>query len=312
MKEVACAALILLSGMSVAAAAEAEAACQYHEEPGAEAKPDKSKVSLQAVKPGEGGDLTRATVIEADVDYQIADFAPKTFHFLALFPTGGLGSMSPLDSENTPYIASATGKAHLCIPLGEVYDHPTMQWPLSMQVMVLRDRPDGRGGSGVATSRSVKFHVLDTPERELARQAAALPVEYSDALAKVSAFFANRVSIYKACIQRFPAMQPAMTKSYRAWEARHRDSIDLATAAQFESLTIEAGGREDVAMRIYDDSMETMIQGYLSYAEGDLKRHCQFSLEDFSDLEDLPDLAVSDELKVIRKYYPTQSVEKTK
>jgi hypothetical protein len=272
---------------------------------------EKSKLNLLAVSPPDGGNLDRNTIIEADVEFQIADFEPKSFRFMTLFPTAGYGSMSPLDAKNTPYVESAIGKVHLCVPLGEVYEHPTMKWPLSMQVSVLRESADG-GGRGVVSTRAVKFNVLDIPEGALARQAAAPPQEYHDALMKAGSFFTNRVTVYKVCIARYPAIQPAMTKAYRAWESRHREAIELAASAQFDAYKAEFNGREDIAARIYDAGVDGQRKLYEKMPDGEFSKQCQRWLEEYADTEDPSDSAISDELAMIRKYYPVQPVQRSK
>jgi len=294
-----------------ALAADAVTSCNYHEEPGTAAKVTKSKVDLQTVVPAEGGELTKSTVIEVDVEYQVAEFEPKTFRLFPMFVTEGFGSMSPLDAGKLPFLESAAGKVHLCVPLDRVYEHPTVEWPLSMFLMLLRERADG-GGKSAAWSRKVKFKALDTPEEALARQAMALPVEYHDALNKVSVFFDNRQAGYKACIARFPAMQPALTKSYRAWENRHREAIDLVNGALFDKIMKETRGREDIAAKFYDVRVEAMSQGYKNWPSTSLKQTCDGFLEDFSDNEDISDNAITDELVILRRYYPAQPVEKQK
>jgi len=297
----------MLLGATAAHAVDGVKACRYREEPGSATKIDKTKVTILGTDPADGGDVRRESVVSVDVDFQIADFQAKTFRFMASFPTAGQGSMSPLEHEDAPYLESASGKAHVCVPLHELYDHPSVIWPLSMRMSILQETSES-GGKMVGWSSSVKFDALDAP----ARAAAALPEEYYDALRHTWEFFNGRLERYKACIARFPAKQPAYTRIYREWEGRHRAAIDFVTQLQYDDLKTRADGRDSMAMRMYDGMIGGMQKFYEAMPEAKLKQQCEFLMEDFADTEDISDSAVSDELATLRKFRPEMAVEKGK
>lgn len=302
----------MLASATAAHAVGGAATCEYREEPGTATRIEKTKITIIASDPGNGGDVRRETLVVVDVEYQIADFQPKAFRFMASFPTEGLGSMSPLDSRNSPYLESASGKAHLCVPLKEVYDYARTVWPLSMRISMLRETDASGGGSMVGSSSSVKFNALDAPARAAERAGQALPEEYYDALRHTWDFFNNRLERYKACIARFPATQPTFTRVYRTWEGRHRAAIDFVSQLQYDDLMARADGRESMAMKMYD-SMTGLNQKYFeAMPEAKLKPQCEMLMEDFADTEDISDSAISDELATLHKYHPESAVEKEK
>jgi len=309
MKKSAIAVLAMLVCARAVHAAEGDHACQYREEPGTATKIEKTRISLLAVDPAEGGEVRRESVVSVDVEFQIADFEPKTFRFMANFPTKGLGSTGALDPGNSPYIESASGKVHLCVPLDELYESPMVLWPLSMRVEVLRETGGG-SGTIAGSSSSVKFNAVDSPAGALERQAKAPPEEYYDALRHVSGFFNSRMTRYKACIARFPAMQPALTRAYRAWEGRHRADIDFVAELQFEDIKARFDGREVIAARIYDVTVQAAMKFFEDMPAAELKTQCENALAELADTEDVSDSAISDELKVLRRYQPGPSPEK--
>jgi hypothetical protein len=283
-------------GLAWAGLALAEPTCTYREEEGTSPAATKDSVTLLGVEPPEGAELRKDLVVAADVQFQIADFQPDTYIIVAMFPTVGFGSMSPGDPGNTPMLQHASGKVHLCVPLQEIYDHPGMLWPLSMSAAMLK-MTDARSSSLSASTRQVKFKSQDAPANPK-----VLPDEYYDALQHTNSFFDNHMVLYKLCIARFPATQPAFTKAYRAWEARHRADIDLVAELQFERYKEMTRGREDHAASIADATSAANRQFYDGLKPASLKHECDMRLSEFADPDDTTDIVIGDEMAILRKH----------
>lgn len=283
-------------GLAWTGLALAESTCTYREEEDTSAAVSKDSLTLLAVDPPEGAELRKDLVVAVDVQFQIADFRPGTYIILPMFPTAGFSTMSPGDSENLPMLQHASGKAHLCVPLQEVYEDPRVLWPLSMSAAVLK-RTGARVSHMSAYTRTVKFKSPDAPaDRKV------LPDEYYDALQHTSSYFDNRGALYKTCIARYPPMQPQLTKAYRAWEARHRADIDLVAELQFERYKGYTKGRPDQAAAILDISADAVRQYYEGLKPASLKHECDMKLSAFADPDDTTDTVIGDEMAVLRKH----------
>ena len=248
--------------------------------------------------------MRKTTVIGVDVEYHIAKFEPDKIFLMPLFPTAAMGGMAPGDRGDFPFLKSAAGKAHLCVPLGEVYDHSGVIWPLSMNVNINLET-DVRGSSRMlAQSRSVKFNAVDIPAGALERQAAAPPAEYQDALRGSFGYFEKRGAMYKVCIQHYPDMQAAFTKAYRRWEARHAEDIRLVNERQFDFLKSTMNDSEQAATQFFDLTREANIKAYESMTNQQRRGSCQSMLEEFQDPEDMTENAIGDELAILRAWHP--------
>lgn len=274
----------------------ADPVCTYHEEPDDAAPVSNDSVTLLAVDPPEGAELRKDTVLAADVQFRIANYQPKSYFLVAMFPTAGFGSMSPGGPGDTPMLEHASGKVHLCVRLQEVYDHPAMVWPLSMRIRMLR-LTDGRNVDSAGLSSQVKFKSPDAPVDQKRR-----PDEYYDSLKHASSYFENRVLLYKLCIARYPATQPAFTRAYRGWEGRHRADIELAAELQFDNYKEMFGGRPDVAANFADSVAATSRKYYEGLPAAALKNECDMKLSELADPDDTTNIVVGDEMKILRKY----------
>jgi hypothetical protein len=270
--------------------------------------PKKSTLTLLGTTPPAGAELRKDMTLGVDVEFQVADFAPDAYYLLVMFPTSGRGSMSPNDQGSTPALQSASGKAHLCAPLTEVYGHPTVKWPLSIDVMLLRVGPDG-SGSGTTRSRLAKFLSPDIPAEALERQADEPPEEYALSLETAVGYFDQYNASYKTCIARYPAMQPPLTRAYRAWEARHSADIEFVARAQYAEVLRMFKGRADVAARAADASREAYLKVYGEMSDARLKTKCDWALSELTDPDDPTDGAIGDELQILRDWHAKHPLE---
>jgi len=264
---------------------------------------EKSSISVTALSPLEGGELNKSMIIGVDVEYHIADFKPGDYFLGPIFATRGFGGMAPGKFEQYPSLTAASGKAHFCIPLDEVYEHSTVRWPLSMQVNLMR-RLDGVSTTSMATSRPYSFRVTDIPSGALERQANDPTQEYQFALMKAWGYYRFRSIAYKLCIEKYPAMQPVYTKAYRDWESRHRADIDFINQVQFESYLKQVRGHTEIAMRIEDQATGKMREAVEKTQPEELKVECDLNYGDASGSKDTTHEAIGKALEVVRKNAP--------
>lgn len=219
-----------------------------------------TKIILLGFDPPEGREVNRNTVLGIDVEFHIRNFTPGGFRLMARFSTRSLGTTSPGARGDYPYLQSPSGKVHLCVPLAELYDSETVVWPLTMMVSVHEDL-DAAGSSRVqADTSTVQLKSSDVPAEALARQAAAPPIEYHDALMKTFGYFEARAAMYKVCIRRFPETQPQFTPAYRRWEERHAADIAMVSELQFQEYKVVVRNNMQVAAKVFDSAARRALQ----------------------------------------------------
>ncbi|MEO8061406.1 MAG: hypothetical protein ABI821_01525 [Pseudomonadota bacterium] len=309
--------LAIAGGAGIAHAAEPLAVeqpatvCTYRAEPVvADAPIKQSTLTVLARQPAEDGEVRRDTLIALDLEYRIKDFAAGSFNIMPMFKTAGDFSSAPGGPSDYPPLEAAAGKVHLCVPLDEMYRSPTLEWPITIVLNLMQSLP---GGSMMinASAPPLKFKAADAPEEGLARQAARPPIEYYDNLKTVWNFFESRLARYKACNQRFPEGQAALTKSYRRWEARHADAIQLGSELQFDFLLYSENGNTARATYMFDALRSVTLRSYAQQPAEVLQRQCAVTLSEFSDPEDLSDNVINDEIAYLRKWQATHEKAKT-
>jgi len=300
MNRCACAAVLLLAGTPTVQAAP-DASCQYAEKPAATAKPvTTTSVTVVATSPAEGGDVRKDTVIGIDIEYHVAKFVPDGLCLTALFPTDEGSSTGPGDPTNTPPLTSADGTVHLCVPLASIYANEHMRWPLSLFVIMIEMQ--GRRGQGVGVSRTLKFNALDPPPGALAPKVDGPAEKYLDSVKGAWEYLTVRTARYKACIARFPNLQPALTRAYRGWEARHRADIELIAESKFELDKTRAKGRADVAAGNEDAFVQAQMDAYEMMPVERAKQLCQGTLEELADPEDETNGAIGDYIEYVKQH----------
>jgi hypothetical protein len=102
-------------------------------------------------------------------------------------------------------------------------------------------------------------------------------------------------------------MQPVLTRTFRAWEARHRADIDFISELQFESYRSQLKDRTHLAAGIDDRATEVTRAAYEKLSAADLRQQCDWAIEDMNPTDDLTDDAMGDEIEIVRKYAPKQA-----
>jgi len=282
-------------------------ACTYRDEPVPTNAPiEKSTLTLLGRDPAESGEVHRDTPIALDLEYRIKDLGAGAVYIIPFFKTAGDGSTTPGDPSTYPALAAAAGRAHLCVPLAEMYAVPMLDWPITVVLNLMQTLPNG-SMMIIASLRPMKFNAADTPEGALARQAERPPIEYYDALKTVWNFFETRLARYKACNQRFPEGQPALTVAYRRWESRHTAALQLASELQFDFYLMSMNGHTPEATMMFDGARESMLNSYAQWPVENLRRECARILSEFSDTEDLSDNVFTDEIAYLRKWQATHA-----
>jgi hypothetical protein len=302
----------LTFGMPLARATDAPApaqACQYREEPQVEsaAKPagkDKSRVTLLAVNPAEGSEVRADSILELDVEFHVANFAPEKFFLMVGFQTV-TGTMSPGDGgkDDFPLLKTPSGKVHLCVPLKEVYEHLGVRWPLSMQVSLNEQMP---GYSQIQTqSRKASLNSVDVPASALEYQKTAPSEEVQQAIMMVFGHIEMQGALNKVCPARFPDMQTKFVRTYRAWESRNAANIKLIHELQYESFTTTMRSPAAAAMA-FDGAREAQTRFLSAFKDPELRGQCEGAMDYLSDeTGDLP-IATAVNLEIVQDYLATK------
>jgi hypothetical protein len=297
-------ALLCLSAALVHLPADAQD-CRYVDRAIEPATIIKSVIAVTRASPAEGSEVKKTTVIGVDVEYHIADFEAGNFLLHAVFDTEEQVGMTLGRIEDYPALTSAAGRVHLCVPLNDVYEHPTIRFPLKMSVTLSRrehDVPKGR----MAVARPLEFQAVDLPRGASERMAAAAPPEYHAALQRAHVSFSMLGIQYKVCVERHPDMQLAYTQAYRAWESRHRADIDLVTEQYFEMLRKRVGGRADLAARFADESMAGFRKIYEEENPSAFRRSCEKTSREMAEDAGMTPGHLAKELQTVHKYAAKQ------
>jgi hypothetical protein len=278
------------------------AKCTYRDEPVPTSAPiAESALALLARQPAESGQVRSDTVIELDLEYRIKDFGARSVNIMPFFKTLGDGSSSPGELSDYPALKSAAGKVHMCIPLAEMYTVPTLEWPIRFGLNLMQSLSGG-SMQFLASTPNLKFDSADPPEGAIARQADQPPIEYFDNLRAAWNFFESRLARYKACVERFPEGQAALTRSYRRWESRHADTIQFVSELQFDFYLLSSRNDTGYATRMFDAAHEGTLHAYAQQPIESLRQHCARALSEFSDSEDPTDSAIEDEIAYLKKW----------
>lgn len=273
-----------------------------------DAAPARSELRTVSVDPPAGSAVGKDTILTIDLEFRIADFSGGPFRLAPLFLTGpGTSAGFSVDGRDPSLVLeSAEGRARMCVPLSNFYaeDSGLVDWPLELRFTILK--MDGQGtGRGVASSKTIKLNAVDVPADAVERRAAK-PPEISDALTASFRYFERRNARYKACLKRFPELQPRLTPAYRAWEVRHKNDIDLVAQLELEERTLQSRGRVDVAMTILDRGSLAELERHVAMSEEALKASCDSILEESRPADDLTETMIGDYLAVLRKWRRTK------
>lgn len=278
-------------------------ACVFRDDALPDAPVAESSVVLLGTSPAENADVRRATVLAVDAEYRIAKFEPGTYVPIGLFAESSGSSMSPNDSTDTPALAHAHGNLHLCVSLAKVYASDFTVVPFEFRVVILRMQ--GAGGRSVAQAKLVKFKPVDlSPDELAARKTVALPEGYVDALRTAFDHFDTRAARYHECVRRFPAAQPLLTKTYRAWERRHWSDIQFISARMYGYDLAITHDQPANAVRILDSTHDVQAERFAAMGNAELQKDCDFMREDMLVSEDVTNDAISDEIAEVRKWTP--------
>jgi hypothetical protein len=278
-----------------AVAASAPAAAVAH----ATTKKDKHLVTLLAVTPAEGAEVRATSVLELDVEYHIADFAPDKFFLMVGFPTNSLGLMSPGERDDFHILRSPSGKAHLCVPLQEVYEHRGVQWPLSFQVNI-NEQFTGHSEI-VASSRKAQLNSVDVPAGALEMQNQAPPEDVQRALMMVFGYVETQGALNKVCPARFPDLQATFIKTYRAWETRNSANIKQVQAMQYDAFSSTMQTPASAA-NAFDATREATVKYLSALEDSKLRPVCKSAIESLGDeTGDLP-TATAVNFEVVQDY----------
>jgi hypothetical protein len=254
--------------------------------------------------PPAGAELREDTVLAIDFEYRIVDFVPGRFRVSPQFKTGvnRSNSFDPEGGDSEVELGTAAGRVHLCVPMSLLYQKHALEvtWPLELQLLIL-DGERYATSRSVASSDKLTLNAVNVPAAALERQAKAPPPEVEAALDAAFYNYTGRAAVYKACLQRLPAMQAAITPAYRGWETRNRADIDWVSALKYEALKEHAQGNAGVAMQFIDRITETMQKSYEDWTVQQLRPQCADIIEQARDGDQ--DKSLERNLAVLRKWH---------
>jgi hypothetical protein len=264
----------------------------------------KTTVELLSIRPGEQGRIDRSTVLEADVEFHIADFKAGEFFLEVRFPTT-YGSKSVGTRATTPNLRAPHGRAHLCVPLAEIFEDPGVRWPLTAIVSVHQDLPGG-AYHPVADSRLTTFSSFDAPTGLAAERASAPPEDYVRALMKAFSFFETPRAMNVVCPARFPAMQETFARTFPAWQTRNARMIEYINALQIEQFMLSGRYPEEAAQQVFESIRGTFKTEIEKFSDAALNEACRAAARDLADLNFDANGAIGNELRIVRQWQETR------
>jgi hypothetical protein len=216
-----------------------------------------------------------------------------------------LGSTSPDHQEDSPRLQSSSGKAHLCVPLKNLYESRGVRWPLSF-VVSINQLFSNRSSRVLTDSRSVQLNSLDMPADALKRQETAMPEDVQRAVMAVFGFVEHQGAMHKVCPERFPELQAGFNKTYRAWESRNAAHIRQIQEIQYAAL-LESLGSAASAAAAFDSARTATIKYLTELKETELRKYCEGGLKVLADdTSDVP-IASAENFEIVQQYLAGKS-----
>ncbi len=125
-----------------------------------EATPVKTKLELLAIVPPAGTNVTRETVLIADLHFMVRDFKASQFSVVAQFDTDIQNMTTDGTFKNYPVLNTASGKLRFCFPLTHIWDDPHVTRPLSVHFYLTKVR-DGGGSEVIAQTEPQAYPTDD-------------------------------------------------------------------------------------------------------------------------------------------------------
>jgi len=303
--------LLIVMFMLQASACFADSApaqpCQYRET-GVDEGATQLAVELQSILPEAGGRIDRATVLEADVEFQIPGFMPNKFFLMPRFPTT-YGTTTPGSRADTPFLLNARGRAHICVPLAEIFDDASVRWPLTLNISINEVQSDN-SSRPLADSKTIAFSPFDGPAGANARRSEQPPEDYVRALMRAFTFFESHRALNSVCGIRLPELQEDFARVYPTWNTRHTDIITLINTLQLEQFRLSGKYQPEVASRIFESVRASIAKEYEKLPETALRETCRAAAGEMADENYDIDAAIGNELRIVRRWQASRAVSR--
>jgi hypothetical protein len=215
---------------------------------------------VQAIS-SDGDKVTADTVLNAQLDYAVQDFARDKFIVMTQVETT---SQDVTTSGGFPAVAvdKASGRLVVKFPLRYVWNLPEVKFPLIVHFN-LNEKLAGGGSSPIATSQPITFDAADgrvSPPTDPKR------VAYEAALVQVEGVFASVQQERDLCAERYPQLSPTIRDAYSKWidrNARVREEVERREQQQMQATS------HDADVEKFRKARAALIRDMLSSASAD-------------------------------------------
>ena len=249
---------------------------------------------VQAIS-SDGDKVTAGTVLTAQLDYVVKDFAPDKFVVMTQVETTSQGVTT---SGGFPVVSVDKARGNLVVkfPLRYVWNLSEVKFPLTVHFN-LNEKLAGGGSTPVATSQPITFNAADgrvSPPTDPKR------VAYEAALVEVEGVFASVQQERDLCAERYPQLSTAIRAAYSKWidaNARVHDEVERREQQQMQAAS------HDADVEKFRKARAALIRDMLSSASADtIESRCRLYADNLSS----PRLSFNDDLAepwaTIREY----------
>jgi hypothetical protein len=278
----ACATLacLWLAGNSLAAPPEREAAlraCGHGQERETRGpRAGKPSIKMTSLSPAENSYVTDATMLTAELEYDIDRFEPDMYQVNIQFET--------IEERNTtggafiehPELQFARGTLRFCYPLRNVWQDPTVRFPLGMLFHLTRRNEDG-STTPVASTTVARFNVAKLPAAALNRAAPnADQVALRAAVDKMASFLEIVPVHVESCAEAFPDMKSRLLPLLADWRKRNAVLQEKSDTLYLDLIRQRYPGIPQDGVLIYIEATRTAMRNGLREAPEALsRRNCE-------------------------------------
>jgi hypothetical protein len=284
---------LLLAGWLIAGAAQADSpaadrelsACGHGQE--REIKGERARTStlqLTSIQPVDNSYVTAKSMVVAELEYDIARFAPGMYQVNAQFKTIDAHATQGGQFYQFPELQYAHGTLKFCYPLHAVWSQPDLKWPLGL-VFNLTHRNDDGSVAVIASSGLTTFNSSGIPAAVLNRvEPGADQVANREAVEKLTGFFETVQVHVGMCMEKFPALKSSLQSPLDDWNKRYQALREKSDNLYLDFLRHRyPGSSRDQILVILEARRTALVRALQSVPDALSKRNCGLMPGRFAD-----------------------------
>jgi hypothetical protein len=269
-----------LAGIAASAPVDGEAAlraCGHGQEREIKGpRAGKPSITVASMSPAENSYVTDATMVIAELEYDIDRFEPDLYQVNIQFETIHEKNTTGGAFVEHPELQFAHGTLRLCYPLRDVWRDPTVRYPLGMLFHLTRRNEDG-STTPVASTPVARFNAAQLPATALNRAAPdANQVALRAAVDNMAPFLEIVPVHVEACAESFPDMKSSLFPLLADWRKRNAALQEKSDILYTDLIRQRQPGIPKDGVLIYLEAMRTAMRSALRESPEALsRRNCE-------------------------------------